>query len=47
MTRIILALLIATFLAGPLAGCGRKGPPEVPKGETDTLTQKYPKPHDE
>ncbi|HXQ68509.1 MAG TPA: hypothetical protein VN980_18215 [Alphaproteobacteria bacterium] len=46
MIRIILALLIAAFLAAPLAGCGRKGPPEVPKGDTNTLDRKYPKPHD-
>ncbi len=46
MTRIILALFIAAFLAGPLAGCGRKGDPEVPAGEANTLNQKYPKPND-
>ncbi|MFI5023419.1 MAG: hypothetical protein ACHQRJ_17440 [Alphaproteobacteria bacterium] len=47
MTRIILALLIAAFLAGPLSGCGRKGDPEVPPGDINTLPQKYPKPHDQ
>jgi len=46
VTRIILALLIAAFLAGPLAGCGRKGDPEVPAGDINTLPQKYPKPPD-
>jgi len=46
VTRIILALLVAAFLAGPLAGCGRKGDPEVPAGDTNTLNQKYPKPND-
>lgn len=46
MSRIILALLVAAFLAGPLAGCGRKGDPEVPAGEPNTLVQKYPKPND-
>lgn len=46
MSRIILALLVAAFLAGPLAGCGRKGDPEAPAGEANTLAQKYPKPND-
>ena len=46
MSRIILALLIAAFLAAPLAGCGRKGDPEIPPGEANTLNQKYPKPND-
>jgi predicted small lipoprotein YifL len=44
VSRVILALVLAAFLAGTLAGCGRKGDPEVPKGDTDTLRQQYPKP---
>ena len=47
MSRVILALLLAAFLAGPLAGCGRRGDPELPKGDTDTLKQRYPKPDEQ
>ncbi len=47
MTRIILALLIAAFLAGPLAGCGRRGDPEIPAGDTNTLIRHYPKPDEQ
>lgn len=42
MTRTILSILLATFLASSLAACGKKGPPEVPKGQVDTLNRKYP-----
>ncbi|MFI4988219.1 MAG: lipoprotein [Alphaproteobacteria bacterium] len=47
MTRTLLVVLLAAVLAGSLAGCGRKGDPEVPAGQTDTLTRKYPNPKDE
>lgn len=44
MSRVLLSIVIAAFLAGSLAGCGRKGPPEVPAGQVDTLKNKYPRP---
>ncbi len=47
MSRVLLALLLASLLAGPLAACGRKGDPEIPPGQTDTLTRKYPNPKDQ
>ena len=42
MSRLLLALVLAALLACPLAACGRKGDPFVPKGEANTLKQKYP-----
>jgi len=44
VSRLILAILVAAIMLGPLAGCGRRGDPEVPKGDKDTLNQHYPKP---
>jgi len=43
VSRLLLALLVAAILAGPLTGCGRRGDPEVPPGDTNTLNQHYPK----
>jgi predicted small lipoprotein YifL len=42
LTRLALALLCAALLAVPLSACGRKGPPEVPAGEKDTIKRHYP-----
>lgn len=42
MTRVLLALLLAAFVSSSLAACGRKGDPEVPAGQVDTLKRKYP-----
>jgi len=42
MIRITLALLLALAIAGPLAACGKKGDPELPKGTTDQFPSKYP-----
>jgi predicted small lipoprotein YifL len=42
MIRIALALLLALAIAGPLASCGKKGDPELPKGKTDQFPSTYP-----
>jgi len=42
MIRVLLALLLAAFVASSLAACGKKGDPEVPAGQVDTLKRKYP-----
>jgi len=42
VSRLLLALVLAALLLGPLAACGRKGDPFVPAGDTNTLTRKYP-----
>lgn len=45
MIRLILSILLAAFLAPSLAACGKKGEPEVPTGQVDTLDKyKYPPP---
>ena len=41
MIRLLVALLLAIALAGPLAGCGKKGDLEQPKEEKT----KYPRPY--
>lgn len=40
--RLILAVLIALSMAAPLAGCGKKGDPKLPQGESDNYPRKYP-----
>jgi predicted small lipoprotein YifL len=40
--RLILALSVLLIVAGGLAACGKKGPPEAP-GE-DQYPRKYPAP---
>ncbi len=42
MKRVLLSLMLAAFVAAPLAACGKKGDPEVPAGQVDTLKRKYP-----
>lgn len=42
MTRVALALFLALALAGSLAACGKKGPPEPPPGEKSTYPRTYP-----
>ncbi len=42
MIRVLLSLLLAAFVAASLAACGKKGDPEVPAGQVDTLKRKYP-----
>jgi predicted small lipoprotein YifL len=42
MIRVLLSLVLAAFVAATLAACGRKGDPQVPAGQVDTLKRKYP-----
>jgi predicted small lipoprotein YifL len=42
MIRLGIALVLLLLVAGSLAACGRKGFPEPPQGETDTLHRHYP-----
>jgi predicted small lipoprotein YifL len=43
VTRAILALLLAALVAVSIGACGRRGDPEVPVGQVDTLkANKYP-----
>jgi len=43
MSRMLVICLLALALALPLAGCGRKGPLELPPGQTDEYPHKYPR----
>jgi predicted small lipoprotein YifL len=38
------AMLLIAALALLPAGCGKKGDPELPKGETDEFPRQYPDP---
>jgi predicted small lipoprotein YifL len=38
------ALLLLTALALLPAGCGKKGDPELPEGQTDEFPRQYPDP---
>jgi len=42
MTRIVLALLLALAVISPLAACGKKNDPQLPKGQSDQFPSKYP-----
>jgi predicted small lipoprotein YifL len=43
MTRAILAFLLAAMIAVGVGACGRRGDPEVPPDQADTLkANKYP-----
>ena len=46
MRRVVPLLVLAAFLAAVCAGCGRKGDPELPPGDTvNTLAKRqYPQP---
>ncbi len=49
MSRILHTLLLAALLAlagGGLAACGKKGPPELPDGTTDSVPRQYPDPNE-
>lgn len=43
MTRRALILRIAATALAGLGGCGRKGDPEPPPGETVRFPRRYPK----
>jgi len=40
--RLLLAVVLGLSLALPLAACGKKGPPELPPGQSDDYPRKYP-----
>lgn len=42
MIRIVLALLLAFAVAGPLGACGKKGEPRLPQGKSDQFPSRYP-----
>jgi predicted small lipoprotein YifL len=42
MSRLAFAFMLLAFIAGSLAACGRKGLPEAPQGQADTLHRHYP-----
>ncbi len=49
MSRILHTLLFVALLAlagGGLAACGKKGPPELPEGTTDSFPRQYPDPNE-
>lgn len=39
---LALALILAAL--GTTAACGKKGPPELPEGQTDQYPRQYPNP---
>ena len=43
MIRVCIVLLVALALAAPLGGCGKKGRPTLPEGQTDSYPHHYPK----
>lgn len=45
MIRYIALLCLALALALPLAGCGKKGDPTLPPGQSDDFPRKYPQPY--
>lgn len=45
LTLIAVAVLLA-LAAGPLAACGKKGPPQLPEGTTDQFPRQYPDPNE-
>jgi predicted small lipoprotein YifL len=49
MSRVLHRLLLVLMLAlagGGLAACGKKGPPELPEGTTDSFPRQYPDPNE-
>lgn len=42
MTRLMLTIFVAFALALPIAGCGKKGPPKLPEGQSDEYPRSYP-----
>lgn len=47
MTRHLKLLLLVALLAitgTGIAACGKKGPPQLPEGQTDAYPRQYPDP---
>jgi predicted small lipoprotein YifL len=42
MKRAVVGLFLAALVAGVVGGCGRKGDPQIPAGDKDTLNRVYP-----
>ena len=40
--RLMLCLLLASFVAAVATGCGKKGDPMLPKGQSDNYPASYP-----
>ena len=45
-TRLIALALILAIAGSALAACGKKGPPELPEGQTDQFPRQYPDPNE-
>lgn len=43
MSHRILAIIIVLALVLPIAACGKKGPLELPPGQTDQFPKTYPR----
>lgn len=41
--RIAFATLALISFVGPLAACGKSGPPTLPEGKSDNYPHKYPR----
>jgi predicted small lipoprotein YifL len=44
LARFLAAALILAVAGLPLAACGKKGPPDLPEGQTDQFPRQYPNP---
>ena len=42
VTRLMLCLLLASFVASLVVACGKKGDPVLPKGQSDNYPASYP-----
>ena len=42
LRRLVLCLAMSLVLAGGLAACGKKGPPQPPEDELHTYPRTYP-----
>jgi len=41
--RLVRLAIAALVLLGPLAACGKAGPPTLPKGQSDQYPHTYPR----
>ena len=46
LSRLVACALILALAGLPLAACGKKGPPELPEGQTDQFPRQYPDPNE-